>query len=56
MADLIGAVHFLALIGLTGAWIEARIEPLPQWTAPFALLVFLGLILVYAWMVGTVYA
>jgi putative Mn2+ efflux pump MntP len=55
MTDLVGAVHFLVLIGLTGAYIETRIGPWPQWTAPFALLVFLGLILVYAFLVGTAY-
>lgn len=48
MADVFGSLHFLALIGLTGAWVERRIRPWPQWTAPLGLLVFLVMTFLYA--------
>lgn len=48
MADVFGSLHFLALIGLTGAWIEQRIRPWPQWTASLGLLLLFVATVVYA--------
>ncbi len=55
MPDPLGVLHFLTLIGLTGAVIEDRIVSWPQWTVPLVLLVFLALTVVYAGLVGLAY-
>ncbi len=56
MTDLVAITHWLALIGLTGAWIEARITPWPQWTVAPALLVFSTLVVGYAGLIGLAYS
>ncbi len=56
MSDLVPVLHFLALVGLTGAVIEDHIGPWPQWTIPLVLVVFLALTVVYAGLVGTAYS
>ncbi len=56
MTDLLGSIHFLALLGLTGAAIEARIEPLANWTAMPALLAFSVVTVVYAGLIAWVYS
>jgi len=56
MTDLLGSIHFLALLGFTGAWIEARIEPLPSWTALPALLAFSVVVVVYAGLIAWAYS
>lgn len=56
MTDLIPVLHFLTLVGLTGAAIEDRIASWPQWTVPLVLTVFLALTVVYAGLVGLAYS
>lgn len=48
MAEITGAFHFLALVGLTGALIERRIANWPQWAAPLAMVLYLALTILYA--------
>ncbi len=56
MTDLIGSLHFLVLLGLTGAAIEARIEPLANWTALPAILAFSVVTVVYAGLIAWAYS
>lgn len=55
MADLIGSLHFLILIGLTGACLEQRISRWPQWTASLGLALLFFMTALYATAVAIGY-
>jgi len=55
MTDIAGALHFLALIGLTGAWLEHRIRSWPQWMAAVAFLMLVAITFLYAGAVAIGY-
>ena len=56
MVELVGALHFLTLVVLTGAWLERRIATWPQWTTPLAFVILLAAIVLYAGAVAVGYA
>ena len=55
MTDIAGALHFLVLIGLTGAWLEQRIRNWPQWMASMGFLMLVVMIFLYAGAVAIGY-
>ena len=55
MTDVAGALHFLVLIGLTGAWLEQRIRNWPQWMASVAFLILVVMTFLYAGAVAIGY-
>jgi len=55
MTDIVGALHFLVLIGLTGAWLEHRIRSWPQWMAFVAFLMLVAITFLYAGAVAIGY-
>jgi len=55
MFEFVGALHFLTLIGLTGAWLEKRIATWPRWSTPIAFAMLLAAIFLYAGAIAIAY-
>jgi len=55
MTGIAGTLHFLVLIGLTGAWLEQRIRKWPQWMASVGLLMLFAMTVLYAGAVAIGY-
>lgn len=56
MIEFAGAIHFLTLVGLTGAWLEKRIVTWPQWSTPLAFAMLLAATVLYAAAISIGYA
>jgi hypothetical protein len=55
MSEIIGAAHFLTLVGLWSVWLERKIEPWPEWTVILAFVILEVGIVAAAVMVTVAY-